>query len=96
MSLETDLGEYIQQLDNELYHYRCSRLHQPRISPSFHAKTEYGTRRFRPCRMIMPPRQIMREKYPEAKSGSAGAILLQGRVLRLPLKAKAMKVSGAR
>jgi L-lactate dehydrogenase complex protein LldF len=74
-SLETDLGEYIQQLDNEPpYHIVTPAMHKSKedIARLFHEKLNTAPG-LSPTELTLIVRQIMRTKYPEALIGITGA-----------------------
>jgi L-lactate dehydrogenase complex protein LldF len=74
-SLETDLGEYIQQLDNEPpYHIVTPAMHKSKedIARLFHEKLHTAPG-LSPTEMTLIARQNMRAKYPEASIGITGA-----------------------
>jgi L-lactate dehydrogenase complex protein LldF len=74
-SLETDLGEYIQQLDNEPpYHIVTPAMHKSKedIARLFHEKLNTAPG-LSPTELTLIARQIMRPKYPEARIGITGA-----------------------
>src|SRR5450432_2524082 len=74
-SLETDLGEYIQQLDNEPpYHIVTPAMHKDRkdIAKLFHDKLKTAPG-LSPTELTLIARQNIRAKYPEADIGITGA-----------------------
>jgi L-lactate dehydrogenase complex protein LldF len=74
-SLETDLGEYIQQLDNEPpYHIVTPAMHKSKedIARLFHEKLNTAPG-LSPTELTGIARQKMRSKYPEASIGITGA-----------------------
>jgi L-lactate dehydrogenase complex protein LldF len=74
-SLETDLGEYIQQLDNEPpYHIVTPAMHKSKedIARLFHEKLNTAPG-LTPTELTLIARQNMREKYREAEIGITGA-----------------------
>ena len=74
-SVETDLGEYIQQLDGEApYHIVTPAMHKNKedVAKLFHEKL--GTPiNLTPQEMTLVARDILREKYVEAEVGVTGA-----------------------
>ena len=74
-SVETDLGEYIQQLDGEApYHIVTPAMHKSKedVAKLFHEKL--GTPiNFTPEQLTLKAREILREKYVEAEIGVTGA-----------------------
>lgn len=74
-SVETDLGEYIQQLDGEPpYHIVTPAMHKNKedVAKLFHEKL--GTPiNFTPEQLTLKAREILREKYTEAEVGVTGA-----------------------
>ncbi len=74
-SIETDLGEYIQQLDGETaYHIVTPAMHKSKedVAKLFHEKL--GTPLdYTPEQMTLKAREIMRQKYVEAEVGVTGA-----------------------
>ena len=74
-SVETDLGEYIQQLDNEPpYHIVTPAMHKSKedVAKLFHEKL--GTpANLSPEELTLIARNILREKYTEAEVGVTGA-----------------------
>ncbi len=74
-SVETDLGEYIQQLDGEPpYHIVTPAMHKNKedVAKLFHNKL--GTPlNFTPEQLTLKAREILREKYVEAEVGVTGA-----------------------
>ncbi|MCA6362057.1 MAG: lactate utilization protein [Bacteroidetes bacterium] len=77
-SLETDLGEYIQQLDNEApYHIVTPAMHKSKedVAKLFHEKK--GTAPdMSPAQVMAWVREHMREKYMNAGAGITGANFL--------------------
>jgi L-lactate dehydrogenase complex protein LldF len=77
-SIETDLGEYIQQLDGEkAYHIVTPAMHKSKedIAKLFHEKL--GTPLdLTPEQLSLHVRMLLREKYREAKVGITGANFL--------------------
>ncbi len=74
-SLETDLGEYIQQLDGEApYHIVTPAMHKSKedIARLFHEKLNTAPD-LSPTELTLIARDIMRSKYPEAAIGITGA-----------------------
>ena len=74
-SLETDLGEYIQQLDNEPpYHIVTPAMHKSKedIARLFHEKLNTAPG-LSPEELTLIARHKMRKKYPEASIGITGA-----------------------
>jgi L-lactate dehydrogenase complex protein LldF len=74
-SIETDLGEYIQQLDGEApYHIVTPAMHKSKedVAKLFHEKL--GTPAdFTPEQLTLKAREILREKYVQAEVGVTGA-----------------------
>jgi len=74
-SIETDLGEYIQQLDGEApYHIVTPAMHKSKedVAKLFHAKL--GTPLdYTPEQLTVKAREILREKYVQAEIGITGA-----------------------
>jgi L-lactate dehydrogenase complex protein LldF len=74
-SVETDLGEYIQQLDGEPpYHIVTPAMHKNKedVAKLFHEKL--GTPiNFTPQQLTLKAREILREKYVQAEVGVTGA-----------------------
>ena len=74
-SIETDLGEYIQQLDGEApYHIVTPAMHKSKedVAKLFHEKL--GTPPdFTPEQLTLKAREILREKYVQAEVGVTGA-----------------------
>lgn len=74
-SIETDLGEYIQQLDEEPpYHIVTPAMHKSKedVARLFHDKL--GTPlQFTPEQLTLKAREILREKYVQAEVGVTGA-----------------------
>lgn len=77
-SLETDLGEVIQQMDNEPpYHIVTPAMHKSKedVAKLFHEKK--GTPiDWTPQQITAYVRQLLREKYPKADAGITGANFL--------------------
>jgi L-lactate dehydrogenase complex protein LldF len=74
-SLETDLGEYIQQLDNEPpYHIVTPAMHKSKedIALLFHQKLNTAPG-LSPTELTLIARENMRSKYPAAEIGITGA-----------------------
>ena len=75
VSIETDLGEYIQQLDGEApYHIVTPAMHKSKedVAKLFNAKL--GTPiNLTPAELTLVARNILREKYVEAEIGVTGA-----------------------
>jgi L-lactate dehydrogenase complex protein LldF len=74
-SLETDLGEYIQQLDNEPpYHIVTPAMHKSKedIARLFHEKLNTAPD-LSPAELTLIAREIMRSKYLQAEIGITGA-----------------------
>jgi L-lactate dehydrogenase complex protein LldF len=74
-SLETDLGEYIQQLDNEPpYHIVTPAMHKSKedIARLFHEKLHTAPG-LSPAELTLIAREKMRSKYLEAEIGITGA-----------------------
>lgn len=74
-SLETDLGEYIQQLDGEPpYHIVTPAMHKSKedIARLFHTKLNTAPG-LSPTELTMIARHKMRAKYPQAEIGITGA-----------------------
>ena len=73
--LETDLGEYIQQLDDEPpYHIVTPAMHKSKedIARLFHEKLQTAPG-LSPAELTLIARQKMRAKYPKAAIGITGA-----------------------
>ncbi len=74
-SIETDLGEYIQQLDGETaYHIVTPAMHKSKedVAKLFHEKL--GTPiDFTPEQLTLKAREILRKKYVQAEVGVTGA-----------------------
>jgi L-lactate dehydrogenase complex protein LldF len=74
-SIETDLGEYIQQLDGETaYHIVTPAMHKSKedVAKLFHEKL--GTDiNLTPEQLTLKAREILREKYVQAEVGVTGA-----------------------
>ena len=79
-SVETDLGEYIQQLDGEPpYHIVTPAMHKSKedVAKLFHEKL--GTSiHLSPEQLTLVARKILREKYTEAEVGVTGANFIIG------------------
>lgn len=77
-SVETDLGEYIQQLDNEPpYHIVTPAMHKSKedVAALFHEKL--GTPiDFTPAQLTLKAREILRDKFATAEVGVTGANFL--------------------
>jgi len=77
-SVETDLGEYIQQLDGEApYHIVTPAMHKSKedVAKLFHEKL--GTPLdYTPSQLTLKAREILREKYAAAEVGVTGANFL--------------------
>ena len=77
-SIETDLGEYIQQLDGEApYHIVTPAMHKSKedVAKLFHEKL--GTPSdYTPEQLTLKAREILREKYVQAEVGVTGANFL--------------------
>jgi L-lactate dehydrogenase complex protein LldF len=74
-SVETDLGEYIQQLDNEPpYHIVTPAMHKSKedIAKLFHEKLHTDPN-LSPEQLTLVAREKMREKYVQAEIGITGA-----------------------
>ena len=74
-SIETDLGEYIQQLDGEPpYHIVTPAMHKSKedVAKLFHDKLQTPLN-LTPEQMTLVARGIMREKYVQAEVGITGA-----------------------
>lgn len=74
-SLETDLGEYIQQLDGEPpYHIVTPAMHKSKEDVAKLFTEKLGTPpHLTPSELTMVARKILREKYTEAQVGVTGA-----------------------
>lgn len=76
--VETDLGEYIQQLDGEApYHIVAPSLHKSKedVARLFHEKLNTAPN-LQPEELTLVARDIMRKKYQEAEIGITGANFL--------------------
>ena len=77
-AVETDLGEYIQQLDGEPpYHIVTPAMHKSKedVAKLFHEKL--GTPiNYTPQELTLKAREILRQKYVEAEAGITGANFL--------------------
>lgn len=74
-SIETDLGEYIQQLDGEApYHIVTPAMHKSKEDVAKLFAEKLGTDpKLTPEQLTLVARNILREKYPEAEVGVTGA-----------------------
>jgi L-lactate dehydrogenase complex protein LldF len=74
-SVETDLGEYIQQLDGEApYHIVTPAMHKSKEDVARLFNKKLGTPiNFTPQQLTLKAREILREKYVEAEVGVTGA-----------------------
>jgi L-lactate dehydrogenase complex protein LldF len=74
-SVETDLGEYIQQLDGEPpYHIVTPAMHKSKEDVARLFANKLGTDpSLNPNQLTMVARQKLREKYPQAEIGITGA-----------------------
>ena len=74
-SVETDLGEYIQQLDGEApYHIVTPAMHKSKEDVARLFNEKLGTPlNFTPEQLTLKAREILREKYVEAEVGVTGA-----------------------
>ncbi len=74
-SVETDLGEYIQQLDGEApYHIVTPAMHKSKEDVARLFNLKLGTPiNYTPEQLTQVARQILREKYVEAEVGVTGA-----------------------
>jgi L-lactate dehydrogenase complex protein LldF len=74
-SIETDLGEYIQQLDGEApYHIVTPAMHKSKEDVAKLFATKLGTDpRLTPEQLTLVARKILREKYTQAEVGVTGA-----------------------
>ena len=74
-SIETDLGEYIQQLDGEApYHIVTPAMHKSKEDVAKLFATKLGTDpKLTPEQMTQVVREILRKKYTEAEVGVTGA-----------------------
>lgn len=77
-SVETDLGEYIQQLDGEApYHIVTPAMHKSKEDVAKLFNEKLGTPiDFTPEQLTLKAREILREKYVEAEVGVTGANFL--------------------
>src|SRR5438045_6754931 len=74
-SVETDLGEYIQQLDGEApYHIVTPAMHKSKEDVARLFSEKLGTDpRSTPEQLTLVARNILREKYVQAEIGITGA-----------------------
>lgn len=74
-SVETDLGEYIQQLDGEApYHIVTPAMHKSKEDVAKLFAEKLGTKpNLTPEELTLVARQKLREKYPQAEIGITGA-----------------------
>lgn len=74
-SIETDLGEYIQQLDNEPpYHIVTPAMHKSKEDVAKLFAEKLGTDpRLTPEQLTLVAREVLREKYTQAEIGITGA-----------------------
>ena len=74
-SIETDLGEYIQQLDGEPpYHIVTPAMHKSKEDVAKLFAEKLGTDpKLTPAQLTQVARQVLREKYTEAEVGITGA-----------------------
>lgn len=74
-SIETDLGEYIQQLDGEApYHIVTPAMHKSKEDVAKLFAEKLGTDpKLTPEQLTLVARNILREKYPQAEVGVTGA-----------------------
>lgn len=74
-SIETDLGEYIQQLDGEApYHIVTPAMHKSKEDVARLFNKKLGTRiDLSPAELTLVARNILREKYVQAEVGVTGA-----------------------
>ncbi len=74
-SVETDLGEYIQQLDNEPpYHIVTPAMHKSKEDVARLFNQELGTPiNYTPEQLTLKAREVLREKYVQAEVGVTGA-----------------------
>ena len=81
-SVETDLGEYIQQLDNEPpYHIVTPAMHKSKEDVAKLFADKLGTDlRLTPEQLTLVAREKLREKYAQAEVGITGANFLIGDV----------------
>jgi L-lactate dehydrogenase complex protein LldF len=77
-SVETDLGEYIQQLDNEPpYHIVTPAMHKSKEDVAKLFSEKLGTDpKLTPEQLTLVARQILRKKYTQAEVGITGANFL--------------------
>ena len=77
-SVETDLGEYIQQLDGEApYHIVTPAMHKSKEDVAKLFNKKLGTPiNFTPEQLTLKAREILREKYVQAEVGVTGANFL--------------------
>ena len=77
-SVETDLGEYIQQLDGEgPYHIVTPAMHKSKEDVARLFNQKLGTPvNFTPEQLTLKAREILREKYVQAEVGVTGANFL--------------------
>lgn len=74
-SVETDLGEYIQQLDNEPpYHIVTPAMHKSKEDVARLFNQKLGTPvNYTPEQLTLKAREVLREKYVQAEVGVTGA-----------------------
>jgi L-lactate dehydrogenase complex protein LldF len=74
-SIETDLGEYIQQLDNEPpYHIVTPAMHKSKEDVAKLFAEKFGTDpKLTPSQLTQVAREVLRKKYAEAEIGVTGA-----------------------
>src|SRR5438045_9234354 len=74
-SVETDLGEYIQQLDSELpYHIVTPAMHKSKEDVAKLFAEKLGTDpKLTPEQLTLVARDVLRKKYVEAEVGITGA-----------------------
>lgn len=74
-SIETDLGEYIQQLDNEApYHIVTPAMHKSKEDVAKLFAEKLGTdSKLTPEQLTLVAREKLRDRYPEAEIGITGA-----------------------
>jgi len=74
-SIETDLGEYIQQLDGEPpYHIVTPAMHKSKEDVAKLFADKLGTDpKLTPEQLTLVAREVLRKKYPEAEIGITGA-----------------------
>ncbi len=79
-SIETDLGEYIQQLDGEApYHIVTPAMHKSKEDIAKLFAEKLGTdSKLNPAQLTLIARNILRKKYTEAEVGITGANFLIG------------------